>query len=87
MSGERWGNDAINGLLVDPQKKIGAQVAHLIEDEMTLHDQHRAHELTQVHMAKPLHISQDGVSRLCRQHPAHETWPGWQEWSMPGPPC
>ncbi|HZM90443.1 MAG TPA: helix-turn-helix transcriptional regulator [Blastocatellia bacterium] len=46
------------------RKKIEARAAQLIAEEMTLQELRRARKLTQVHMAKALGISQDGVSRL-----------------------
>lgn len=57
-------NDVIKGLPFDQQKDIETQAARLIEDEMTLRDLRKAHELTQERMAEALNISQDGVSRL-----------------------
>ena len=40
------------------------KAALLIDEEMTLRDLRKAHELTQTRMAEALHISQDGVSRI-----------------------
>jgi len=57
-------NEVIKGLPLDQQQEIEAQAARLIEDEMTLRDLRKAHELTQERMAEALHISQDGVSRI-----------------------
>ena len=57
-------NDVIKGLPLDQQNEIETQAARLIEDEMTLRDLRKAHELTQTRMAEALHISQDGVSRI-----------------------
>jgi DNA-binding XRE family transcriptional regulator len=57
-------NDVIEGLPLDQQQEIEAQAARLIEEEMTLRDLRKAHELTQERMAEALHISQDGVSRI-----------------------
>jgi transcriptional regulator with XRE-family HTH domain len=57
-------NDVIKALPLDQQKEIAAEAARLIEDEMTLRDLRKAHELTQERMAEALHISQDGVSRI-----------------------
>jgi transcriptional regulator with XRE-family HTH domain len=54
-------------LPVDQQHEVAAQAARLIEEEMTLRDLRKAHELTQERMAEALHISQDGVSRLERR--------------------
>ena len=57
-------NAVIKALPLDQQQDIEAQAARLIEDEMTLRDLRKAHELTQQRMAEALNISQDGVSRL-----------------------
>jgi transcriptional regulator with XRE-family HTH domain len=57
-------NEVIAGLPFDEQQEIEARAAQLIEDEMTLRDLRKAHELTQTRMAEALHISQDGVSRI-----------------------
>jgi DNA-binding XRE family transcriptional regulator len=57
-------DEVIKGLPVDQQQEIEARAAQLIEDELTLRDLRKAHELTQTRMAEALHISQDGVSRL-----------------------
>jgi transcriptional regulator with XRE-family HTH domain len=57
-------NEVIKGLPLDQQQEIETQAARLIEDEMTLRDLRKAHELTQERMAEALHISQDGVSRI-----------------------
>lgn len=57
-------NDVIKGLPLDQQLEVEAQAARLIEDEMTLRDLRKAHELTQERIAEALHISQDGVSRI-----------------------
>jgi len=57
-------NDVIKGLPLDQQQEIEVQAERLIEDEMTLRDLRKAHDLTQERMAEALHISQDGVSRI-----------------------
>ena len=57
-------NQVIKGLPPEQQKEIAAKAARLIEDEMTLRDLRKAHQLTQERVAEALHISQDGVSRL-----------------------
>ena len=57
-------NEVIKGLPLDQQQEIEAQAKRLIEEEMTLRDLRKAHELTQERMAETLHISQDGVSRI-----------------------
>ncbi|WP_428488483.1 helix-turn-helix domain-containing protein [Rhodopila sp.] len=54
----------IGGLPPDQQQDITVASARLIEDEMTLRDLRKAHELTQTRMAEALRISQDGVSRI-----------------------
>ena len=57
-------DEVIAGLPADQQLDIATAAARLIEDEMTLRDLRKAHELTQTRMAEALHISQDGVSRI-----------------------
>ncbi|MGH6802764.1 MAG: transcriptional regulator [Methyloceanibacter sp.] len=56
--------DKMKALGTKRRKKIEARAADLIAEVMSLSDLRRAHELTQVHMAKSLGIGQDGVSRL-----------------------
>ena len=56
--------EVIGSLPPDQQQEIAAASAQLIEEEMTLRDLRKAHELTQARMAETLHISQDGVSRI-----------------------
>jgi transcriptional regulator with XRE-family HTH domain len=57
-------DEVIGDLPPDQQQDVAAAAARLIEEEMTLRDLRRAHELTQTKMAEALHISQDGVSRI-----------------------
>jgi hypothetical protein len=57
-------DDVIAGLPADQQQEIAAKAAQLIEEEMTLRDLRKAHQLTQTRLAEALHISQDGVSRI-----------------------
>ena len=57
-------DQVIADLPSDQQQEIAAQASRLIEDEMTLRELRKAHALTQQRIAKALHISQDGVSRL-----------------------
>lgn len=57
-------DEVIKGLPLDRQRKIEAETARLIDEEMTLRDLRKAHALTQESMAGTLHISQDGVSRI-----------------------
>jgi DNA-binding XRE family transcriptional regulator len=57
-------DEVIGSLPLDQQRDIAARASQLIEEEMTLRDLRRAHELTQTRMAEALHISQDGVSRI-----------------------
>jgi transcriptional regulator with XRE-family HTH domain len=56
--------ERMNELSPERRKKIEARVAQLMAEEMTLQELRRARRLTQVRVAKALHISQDGVSRL-----------------------
>lgn len=44
--------------------KIKARAADIMAEEMTRQELRRARQLTQVSLAKTLHITQDGVSRL-----------------------
>ncbi len=57
-------SEVIADLPRDQQQDIAARAAQLIEDEMTLRDLRKAHELTQERIAETLGISQDGVSRI-----------------------
>ncbi len=57
-------DEVIASLPPDQQQDIAAVSAALIEEEMSLRDLRRAHELTQSRMAEALNISQDGVSRI-----------------------
>ena len=56
--------DKMKALGPKRRKKVEARAAELIAEVMSLSDLRRAHELTQVRMAKCLGIGQDGVSRL-----------------------
>jgi transcriptional regulator with XRE-family HTH domain len=56
--------ERMNELSPERRKKVEARVAELMAEEMTLQELRRARRLTQVRVAKALHISQDGVSRL-----------------------
>jgi len=49
------------------RQKVDARAAELAAEEMTLQELRQARKLTQVRMAKALHITQDGVSRLERR--------------------
>ena len=57
-------NEVIKGLPLDQQQEIEVQAARLIEEEITLRELRKAHDLTQDRMAEALHISQDGVLRI-----------------------
>ena len=57
-------DDKIKKLSASRRKKVEAQAAALIAEEMTLRDLRKARELTQARMAEQLGITQDGVSRL-----------------------
>lgn len=57
-------DDVIKGLPLAQQAEIKSKAARLIEEESTLRDLRKAHDLTQERMAAALHISQDGVSRI-----------------------
>jgi DNA-binding XRE family transcriptional regulator len=57
-------DEIIAGLPLDQQAEIEAAAKILIEEELTLRDLRKAHELTQNRMSEALNISQDGVSRI-----------------------
>ena len=57
-------NDKIKRLNPAQRKKLEDRVEELIAEEMTLRQLRKARKLTQVHMARKLGITQDGVSRL-----------------------
>jgi DNA-binding XRE family transcriptional regulator len=57
-------DEVIASMPADQQRDIAEKAAQLIDEEMTLRDLRKAHELTQTRMAEALHISQDGVSRI-----------------------
>src|SRR6266700_4211169 len=57
-------DEVIRDLPLDQQREIEVRAAQLIEEEMTLRDLRKAHELTQTRVAEALDISQDGVSRI-----------------------
>ena len=57
-------NEKIRTLSPARRKKVEARAAELIAEEMTLCELRKARKLTQIHMAKALGITQDGVSRL-----------------------
>ena len=54
----------IRGVGTVRRKRVEARAAALIAKEMTLQELRQARKLTQVRLAKPLGITQDGVSRL-----------------------
>ena len=56
--------DKLNNLNPQRREKVEARAAQLIAEEMTRRELRRARKLTQVHLAKALGITQDGVSRL-----------------------
>jgi transcriptional regulator with XRE-family HTH domain len=57
-------DEVIKELSSDQRKDVETQAVRLIEEEMTLRDLRKAHQLTQERVAEALHISQDGVSRI-----------------------
>lgn len=56
--------EKMKGLSPERRKKITARAAQLATEEMTLQELRRARKITQVHLAKQLDISQNGVSRI-----------------------
>jgi transcriptional regulator with XRE-family HTH domain len=57
----------MNELTPARRRKVEERVAELVAEEMTLRELRKARKLTQAKIAKTLHISQDGVSRLERR--------------------
>ncbi|MGC8494344.1 MAG: helix-turn-helix domain-containing protein [Syntrophobacteraceae bacterium] len=57
-------DEIIKDLPLDQQLDVEARAKCLIQEEMTLRDLRKAHDLTQQRVAEALHISQDGVSRI-----------------------
>lgn len=64
-------NQKMKALSPARRKKVEARAAELIAEEMTLKDLRRARKLTQVRMAKSLHIKQENVSRIEQRTDLH----------------
>ena len=60
----RTTDEIIKSLPIHQQREIEARSKVLLEEEKTLRELRKAHELTQERVAEALHISQDGVSRI-----------------------
>jgi|SRR5687768_11218127 DNA-binding XRE family transcriptional regulator len=56
--------DKINTLPRKRREKIEARAAELIAEELSLRDLRKAHELTQISIAKTLGLGQEGISRI-----------------------
>ena len=56
--------EKMKGLTAGRRRQVQARAKQLIAEEMTLQELRRARKITQVHMAKELGISQNGVSRI-----------------------
>jgi len=56
--------EIVAGFSPERRKKIARRAKQLIAEEMTLRELRQAHQRTQASIAKELHITQDGVSRL-----------------------
>jgi transcriptional regulator with XRE-family HTH domain len=56
--------ERLQQLSPERQQKIEQRTAELIAEEMSLRDLKKAFKLTQVKMAKKLHMRQEGISRL-----------------------
>jgi DNA-binding XRE family transcriptional regulator len=64
MTAMRTLEEVLTSLPPEREAKIRERAKLLIEEELTLRDLRRAHELTQNRMSEALNISQDGVSRI-----------------------
>jgi DNA-binding XRE family transcriptional regulator len=53
------------------RKKIAARVDQLIREEMTMRELRKARSITQVELAKALHVKQEQVSRIERRTDLH----------------
>ncbi|MBI5885611.1 MAG: helix-turn-helix domain-containing protein [Deltaproteobacteria bacterium] len=56
--------DKMKGLSPARRKIIKARTVELVKEQMTLRELRRARKLTQVSVARQLHLTQDSVSRL-----------------------
>ncbi len=57
-------NEIIKKLNPAQRKRVERRAAELIAEEMTLQQLRHARKLTQVKLAKSLHIGQEGISKL-----------------------
>lgn len=57
-------DEVVNELPAGERRKVEVRAAQLIVEEMTLQQLRRARRLTQLRIAKSLHIGQEGVSKL-----------------------
>jgi DNA-binding XRE family transcriptional regulator len=64
MTAMRTLEEVLTSLPPEREAKIREKAKLLIEEELTLRDLRKAHELTQNRMSEALNISQDGVSRI-----------------------
>jgi DNA-binding XRE family transcriptional regulator len=53
------------------RKKIAARVDQLIREEMTMRELRKARNVTQVELAKALHVKQEQVSRIEKRTDLH----------------
>jgi DNA-binding XRE family transcriptional regulator len=53
------------------RKKIAARVDRLIREEMTMRELRKARNVTQVELAKALHVKQEQVSRIEKRTDLH----------------
>jgi DNA-binding XRE family transcriptional regulator len=56
--------DRMNELGPAPRARVDARAAKIFAEEMSLKDLRKARKITQARVAKSLHITQDGVSRI-----------------------
>ncbi len=63
--------EKLNTLPVTRRKKIARRAALLIAEEMTMRELRKAHQITQVEMAKKLGVKQEQVSRIEKRTDMH----------------
>jgi DNA-binding XRE family transcriptional regulator len=64
-------NEIIKSLPANRRKKVEARADELIAEEMTLQELRRARKLTQVRLAKRLHVAQKQISEIEKRTDMH----------------
>ena len=63
--------EKMSGLPASRRKKITKRTEELIATEMTLRELRKARQVTQVEMAKTLHVKQEQISRIEKRTDLH----------------